>query len=91
VARQGKGFKVLTPAERVSFSVAKIATGTRMVRKAGVRAAMIPQDELSKEDQMKVDHVVRLAAKIDMAYKESKRSIAPPAPVMQLAAVRASS
>jgi hypothetical protein len=83
----GIGFKVLPPSERVSLCVSKVASGTRMVRRAGVRAAMIPTHNLSKEEQMKAEHVVRLAAKIDVAYKEAKRDILPPAAV-QLTSVR---
>jgi hypothetical protein len=52
-----------------------------------IEPVMIPTHNLSKEEQMKAEHVVRLAAKIDVAYKEAKRDILPPAAV-QLTSVR---
>ena len=73
-----KGFRVLLPTERVSHCMGKVASGARIVRKSGARAAMIPPDTLSDADRGKAMHMVKLAAQIDADVKQTMRQIAPP-------------
>lgn len=78
--RVGK-FVVLHPHERVTKQGGRIRTGVRIVGRSGRNLAMVPRQELTEVDVMRLDHFSRRASLLlDADRRSGTPEIAAPAP-----------
>lgn len=80
---QGKGLKVINPAERLKVGEDNFRQGLRKTRRAFKRTAIVPRDRLDEIGKQRYDHQIKIMAKIATAAIDAKKELA-----IELAPVR---
>lgn len=77
---RSRGIKILTPRERRDESAASFAKGARQVGRSAIRAAIIPDEALANDSELResVTHLRITTARMAMAMTSAVKALQPP-------------